>query len=273
MKKLIFIILLIPAMVFGSDIGTGSNSIGAGSASIGTVDNNGDITFWLNGEANDNTGDYNMSGSECSDGDTSGAYNSSINNVDSLKIGSYGFDHPTSWDRIEFTISSYDVVPQNSARIGFWVRIVTWADGSSLIDIQKDADEYILLEMAGTGDGDIEFRLKIYDDVETDISIGTSAGTQVDGSLNTWYFVEIYWNNVGGTDAYGIVVDGTSRITGTDNLPDNDSVYVRWGNSLGTSADFHQDNMMVSDDYTYDLYGSGTGRADDTTKPSGACDG
>lgn len=241
---------------------------GSPPASGGTY---ADILFWLNFEANDTTGDYNMGSSECAatSGDTSGAYTSGATiSSSTYKVGSYALSIPTTYDELEFAAAN--IINTTEGRIGFWFYTPTGnRSAGCFVRLDVDADNLLHIYSLGTN----------FENIGMKYRSGGVNGPWIDVesnpiSLDTWHFLEFYWK----TGASGILVDGVSVGTSSSSFtPFNASTGTLQFSNDGVDYEcpFFIDNFIISNDSDRDLCGlnagSCQGLAITTSKPSGSC--
>lgn len=227
-----------------------------------------DIRFWLNFEANDTTGDYNMGASECSAGDSAGAFNSSATILSSTpKVGSYYLyaSSPDGNDYMRFSVTTDDIVSGTEMRLGFWFRAPSLTDSLIMIDgdFNTDASNYFFLRLSGSDE--VNFRWRVGGSNEIDAS-----STTANLSTDTWYFAEIEMNTA--TNVLRVYINGTAVITDTSTNTTAISGMEFLTLNAGDVGHVLIDNVMISNDSDRDFYTDGTSDLSVTTsKPTGAC--
>ena len=221
-----------------------------------------DIVFWLNFEENDNSGDYNMGASECSDGDTSGAYTgSAVVNTDAALTGTYGLDSPSSGDYMTFVVSSGDIMNATACIIGFKLYINTWANLSTVFEYYLNGSNYFSLRLSNDGD---DFYLYWYEGGVgkniTDIDVNLSATTE--------YYVEFFIDAA--NNVRKVRINGGSWVSDTTAFVGfaGTALYIA---AVANANDIYVDQFIVSFDITTprDL----NAIKETATKLAGSCDG
>lgn len=181
-----------------------------GVASAGTTYNWTNIKFFLNFEANDTTGDYNMATTSCgtaceySAGDTSGAYGSGTNLATGGTVGTYVLNCNAEWENMSFSVTDGTELRAAQGSVGIWTRFSTTEAMRPITIDNTVSGANIRIATDGT-------HWQIYVNNNYDmLATYTSTATY---STNTWYFVNLLWNTV--TNSFTLYVDNASVATGT----------------------------------------------------------
>jgi hypothetical protein len=209
----------------------------------GTVTNNstqggyGDILFWWRAESTTlSSGDYPSSGTITLNSD-------SVINATAAHIGSNGLSCSTTWDSASIATTDNNLVSSTAGRVGMWLYIGSdSANGSEVFryTVGSNAVYFYLINTSYLSGNYSNGSNHYY----TDTAI----------SLDTWQFVEFYWDTTGGH--YGIVIDNTAAtasITATA-FDGAGSGTMSFGKNGGTAGTMYIDNVGVSNDYTRSLY-------------------
>lgn len=210
-----------------------------------SVDDYSDITFWWRCESTtlDSKLDY-------SAGDTTGAADGTPGvTAAAHKYGTNGLDCPAGDDAVyRFVPVSDDIVGSAEGRAGFWIDANVWNNEDWIgFYIYDDADNVFNIRMI---DGDeIYFKWK---DNGTVREILTSTNANIDNTYNQ--FVEVAWKT--STNYREFFVNGVSKGSSSDliNSFAGDLVRLDIGRGNGAVSDIYQDNIMISNDSTRDLY-------------------
>lgn len=214
-----------------------------------------DITHFYTFEE---TGSPYHGSNDCSDEDTTPFLEDWTNDSTYHKVGSNGGYNSggnysyISWDNM----TSTDV---GSMRLGVWVYFDAYDYSKDVVHINDGSNDYDLEQANGI---DLEFTLP-----GNDLSCNTNL------SEDTWYFLEIAIDET--AETITIYIDGVQKCQRTDSFAAGNLTNLKLGNNDSTSEYQAFDNLMISTDPTRDFCGlDGTcqGLADDTSKPTGACD-
>lgn len=165
-------------------------------------------------------------------------------------VGSYSLDCPTSYDRVEYTVTNNDILVGSEGRIGFFI----WWDAApgnlqNILLYAPDASHEINLK---TNTSAPNPHLTLYYKAG-----GESTGNIADAnqfSTGQWYFIEFAWDNPG--NSYKLYINGVEGASSTSNLPDWTATggTLQVGATQGISDDFHIDQIIISNDSTTNLY-------------------
>jgi len=232
-----------------------------------------DIIFWMNGEGawtTDPTDLYTLGASECTalaGAAAACAITGLFTEVtaDGEIIGDSSFKALNAYDRCLFAETT---LPAAAGRIGIYTNFLSAGVTNTHIwtFYQNDPDSNFSLRHSGTDDITVIWR-----EGGADIkAIATAVNTFDD----TTHYVEVAWDtdNGAGSDCLALYVDGlvvgsedcTLTLDGTITY---DAFYV--GNVLTGTGTTLMDNLIISNDYTREIYNSGL--HDDLAKPAGAC--
>ncbi|MCK4240829.1 MAG: hypothetical protein KAX30_04340 [Candidatus Atribacteria bacterium] len=260
MRKLLLLLLL---LIFSAISASAWNPcvVTSGKKAAGASYN--DITLWLGFEGTWSSPTYTIGADDYSAGDTTGTITSvAVVNSDAGLIGTNGLDCPTSYDRMQFSVSSDNIISGTAGRIGLKIRFTAWAQDGSVFNVVETAgnDHFDLLTYGADGVGTRELRFRWEDDNSTTNLITT---TTADLVLGTIYFIEIKYDTT--ANSFELWIDGVSKGTDTTDKGPIQPVTLEIGEIFGGALDQHIDNLMISDDITRDFYGEGL--HDDTTSP------
>jgi hypothetical protein len=233
-----------------------SGSVYLGRYPLTVGDDYSDITFFWTCETND------LGANDYSAGDTTGGYNGNTAiTTDAVKIGSKGLSAGSGdgTHNVIFVVSSGDLYGGNplQCRVGFWLYptgngsqyLKPFSFGDALygtdfgaLTIQEDGGNYGLKVDWNDADGD-----------ETISIWNQTNGNLFNGTYNTWYFIEIIYDN--GTVT--MIRDGDTGDTAVATFTDMDSVdfaTLRFATHWFGTEVMYMDNIMISSDITRDLY-------------------
>ena len=273
MRKLILILFIILSCVSLANSGGVISFPGGGVPSAATT--YPDIIFWMNGEGawtTDPTDLYTLGASECTalaGAAAACAITGLFTEVtaDGEIIGDSSFKALNAYDRCLFAETT---LPAAAGRIGIDTNFLSAGVNNTHIwtFYQNNPDSNFSLRHSGTPADDITV---IWREGGADIkAIATAVNTFDD----TTHYVEVAWDtdNGAGSDCLALYVDGlvvgsvdcTLTLDGTITY---DAFYV--GNVLTGTGTTLMDNLIISNDYTREIYNSGL--HDDLAKPAGAC--
>lgn len=271
MKKILLMLILIPSLVWANDISTlGGKSIddiasimGKAKDDIATVGGGSvpaasshpaDVTFWLNFEANDTTGDYNMNATnEYSAGDTSGAYNDSALEGGSVvaNSGTYSLFVDGGNQNMGFALSGNDILATNF-RIAIWFETTAVVNYDVLLAANGPTEEMFDIELSGTDEIVVRYRWLdgntcTYTTTDANIVNGTTACIEVK--------VDIVGNDI------TIYKDGVELSDGGKSCSDSTTMLgvTNWnsltvGGGQNSSTDFNVGKVVISNDKTRTIY-------------------
>lgn len=220
-----------------------------------------DILFWLNFEANDNTGDYNMvttgGTKEYSESDTSGSFQTSNTcsadgscvQSTTAQVGTYALRVDMGgnlWSHMSFSATSIVNLGEGSA--GAWYQSSVAGGINPWVFRVGGGTGYIGLRQEGTG-------LYFY---YNDGTVTCSAASSVTFAANTWYYLEGEWDATADTYRIHVTTTGGSTTTNTGSgtcAPVSGSTTLYVGGYGGTTDESIQyvDNFAISNDYDRDL--------------------
>jgi len=255
MKKVTLLILIVFCFGFASPhhkIIARKNAAGGGDYS--------DITHFYTFET---TGSPYFGANDCSDEDETPVFNSDWANGNTYtKIGSntgYTSSGDAGYDFIHWSgfSTGTDV---GSMRVGFWYLCHTYVYEGSICVLKEGGNTWTLVSKSG-----VDLYLK-----------WTGTNTQIDTNLSvdTWYFIEIAVDETANTITFYVNGVQKGQIAESFSAGDLTDFYLGCIDTGDQVEAF--DNLMISTDPTRDfcgLDGTCVGLADDTSKPTGACDG
>jgi len=212
-----------------------------------------DILFWWRCEGTT------LGADDYSEGDTTATlYDNATINTDAVKIGTNGLDIPDGWATARFDIAS--LVSGTVGRIGFWLYINTWVNGTRLFEAYEDATHLFYVGLYN--DDEIFLNWQDGGGLVT-VAISTSSPL----STGTDYFIETKYDSTG--NDWELFVNGGSVASGSsdEGAISFSSGTMYCGNNESDDGDFYIDNIMISNDKTRDFWGGGTGLCDDTVSP------
>ena len=229
----------------GTDVITVTRDEGTGSEST--------LTFYWRGEAFDFSGTNGTTDYSAGD-DTGVDDNGAVINSDAARYTTNGMDCPGANDDVDYGTNINNIVDGDSANglsFSTWIRIVDWIDNTNFMVADKtNLQKYFIMRMGGGSNSDIEFVLIWHDGTNT----RTIESTDVNGALNTWYFVQ---GRVDPTlNTYSIYVNGAATdASGSSEILDiTDFDRLRIGEVSGNATDFHLDTPMFTNDDTTDTF-------------------
>ena len=195
------------------------------------------IVFWA-GYDTDVNADYSAAS-------TTATTNSIDVSTDAKKYGDKGLDVADASSYLYYTSPSATL--DDSFRMGFWLWVNTWPAGDSIIYLTADGNNYFKLRFAGAGTGELFLYWKDSgNDRDSAYTSGAAIGT------GTWYFIEIAVT----TNYIKIYVDSVEKASDTSTLASFASppLQLWFGSTYGISGDWYMDNVIISTDYTDDLF-------------------
>jgi len=165
--------------------------------------------------------------------------------TDAVKYGSKGLDVADASSYLYYTSPSATL--DDSFRMGFWLWVNTWPAGDSIIYLTADGNNYFKLRFAGAGTGELFLYWKDSgNDRDSAYTSGAAIGT------GTWYFIEIAVT----TNYIKIYVDSVEKASDTSTLASFASppLELWFGSTYAISGDWYMDNVIISTDYTDDLF-------------------
>ena len=195
------------------------------------------IVFWA-GYDTDVNADYSAAS-------TTATTNSIDVSTDAKKYGDKGLDVADASSYLYYTSPSATL--DDSFRMGFWLWVNTWPAGDSIIYLTADGNNYFKLRFAGAGTGELFLYWKDSgNDRDSAYTSGAAIGT------GTWYFIEIAVT----TNYIKIYVDSVEKASDTSTLASFASppLELWFGSTYAISGDWYMDNVIISTDYTDDLF-------------------
>ncbi|RLC11301.1 MAG: hypothetical protein DRI24_19010, partial [Deltaproteobacteria bacterium] len=101
------------------------------------------------------------------------------------KVETNGLDAPDAGSYYSFTVNADDIVDDAEGRIGFWLKINTWANTTGLFKFAYDTDNEVYLILNG---GD-----ELYFKWESGGVTNGVSSTTANLTTGTWYYVEVAW--------------------------------------------------------------------------------
>jgi hypothetical protein len=170
---------------------------------------------------------------------------SAIVNADAKKVGTNGCDMPTASDRFYQNANVADVADGgNDGKVAFWFRVdANWTDERPLFILKDGGTNELTVRLEGTDE------LKVCWNDSADECEATSGWN---GVIDTWYFVEVGWDE--NDDKLYLEIDNVSQIDEANTM---DAItFTRWflGDLDNIAGDVHADVLVISDDEADDLY-------------------
>lgn len=251
MKKLIFLLLLIPSLLFAQSWEEARVSpmiLGGGVPVAGGDSCTGNLLFSWHFENLDVTLG---TPAGCSAGDTTAtAVSSAVINSDVFKDGSNSGDFPTASDYFQFTVSAYDIVDYDQGRVDFWLYITTGVTTANLARFRNSGGTTNALWIRFSGTDQLDM-FNNYGGTNS-----ATGATTFPGGLqaSTWYHVIARWSidkSGDGTNYMKICVDetdGTANCGVKTTAPGafgGDWNLMEIGESASIAADYHLDLMKI----------------------------
>jgi hypothetical protein len=207
-----------------------------GSSGNGWVDVD-DVTFWFRLEGASLHPDDDHSAGDTEGNLLAGAQLTAA----AARTGAWGLHVSEPFGGIEFEAA--DIVAASSARVGFWLRVNEWVDGTELLRLSRGLFQSMTLRMAAGS----ELSFVVFNSSQS----FTTSGAAIE--IGVWHYVEVAWNN--GTGFRGIFVDGQPVGSSTAppfTLPSPSR--LRIGNGSFNDGDFHIDQVVIRRNESEELY-------------------
>jgi hypothetical protein len=195
----------------------------------------------------------------CSDGDTTLELTGATFSTDAEHTGDglYGLYCANGTDYAKVENTSRNILTEVSGTIKFWIYITTWVSGTKVFFTEYGtSSDYLRLTMAGGSNSDIEFTLRQND---TEVPNKDAPTTELDGDLNTWYYIVVKWRNTGDPNLFiGVYSDEVGTLFNANSYASNNTDLAAWGgepdfieigNNSSNAAAFYIDKFYLSKAY------------------------
>jgi len=244
-KRLLVVLLIcLTTSAYAEDkrLAWGVMGMMGGPPAAGGPDYSGIVLFWRGEALQMGAGDTYGTASLWTD------ETAAVINTDAAYTGTNGLDCPTSSDYITLANNGEYITSSSAGRIGFMMRITTWADTTGMIACGNSTNS--IAAYGDTTDGEIVFNYK----GNLDPTPCTTTGAAINDGQ--WHFIELMWNQA--TPSIKIYVDNVERCTSSAAMtamsaapPGN----IVFGEQNGVASDTHFDTLIISTDSAVSLYG------------------
>ena len=200
------------------------------------------ITLWSNMEA------AALDGDEFSAGDDIWTLTDAVFATGAKKTGTNGLFCETDEYYASLDVSSDDIITDTQGRLGFWLKVNTWAEWQNILRVES-ASEYFHVLLLGSD----ELRFNWYANGSNESYCDTDTANIQTGA---WNFIEISWDETDNDIA--IYVNGEQKASDNDAISAIENItIIKVGaiiDAVASNADLYIDKFIVSDDPSQDLY-------------------
>lgn len=205
------------------------------------------VTFFLNFEANDTTGDYNMATTDCSSiceyygsGDGSGSYLGTAALDNSGAVGNYSLISTSAAPlSVSFNPTTNTAMPSAAGQVNVWYKMsgASWQSGNLIFVGRNATGAYDGLTVNTSSDGNVSLVIR------SGGSSNTYTSTSGPCAIDTWYVITMTYDY--SNDSYAVYVDGTLAVSTTDTYDTPTFNEIRMGMNGVTYRSHYIDALWI----------------------------